>query len=194
MYERTKGVVWKVDPGPAAAFVRDLHAQGVAYTAIAQAAGISKSMIHDLLHGGRGVILRATERRIMAVDVDALRTSTVRVHVDSTGTTRRIRAMAANGHSFRAMAEALEVSYQHVSELANGKRPGVTRALADRTRALYDAWSMTLGPSERNRMRAVRERWAPPMAWEYVDMDDPAASPYGARRRHRRVDHAKDVA
>lgn len=193
LYDRTQGVVWRVDPARVATFIADLHAQGVAYTAIARATGVSKSVIHAVVHGQRTLILRSVEQRILGVDVGALLASPVRSHVDATGTVRRIRGMAANGHTFRSMADELGVTYQHISELANGHPPGVTRMLADRVRRLYDTWSMTLGPSVRNRRRAVTEGWAPPIAWEYVDIDDPAAVPTGVRRR-RHVDHAKAVA
>lgn len=92
------------------------------------------------------------------------------------GTVRRVQAMARLGWSRRAFAHAAGISEGTLSAaICRGRiHPRLAAAVAD----AYERLSGTVGPSSKSvARRAARDRWAPPIAWEDVDIDDPAARP-----------------
>lgn len=97
--------------------------------------------------------------------------------IDSTGTTRRLQALAAIGWPSRTLGEALGVSASPVRDLTRGTRPHVTRQTAAAVAALYDRWAMTRGPSARSAQRAAAKGWAPPLAYDDDRIDDPKYRP-----------------
>jgi len=98
-------------------------------------------------------------------------------YVDMIGTRRRIEALRAIGWPTEIIAaEALGWS-RALRDLPRG--PLVLRTTADKIRAFYDTHSMTLGPSTRTRAHAARAGWAPPLAWDDDEIDDPQAQPHG---------------
>ena len=109
--------------------------------------------------------------------------------IDGTGTRRRLRALKALGWSFAQIGARLGCSGDAVRQSA--ERDRVLRSHAEKVAALYEEMSMTLPPAETHRQRQIvsRERnrarrlgWAPPLAWD--DIDDPKARPrYGTRKR-----------
>lgn len=106
------------------------------------------------------------------------------VFVDGLPTTRRLQALAALGWSFEALGERLGgVTPQAVRHHASGRRPRVCRALERRVARLYEALSMTVGPSAISRRRALAKGWAPPLAWEGADIGSPSARPAVRRAR-----------
>lgn len=96
-------------------------------------------------------------------------------HVDATGTHRRIRALMAIGHRLRDIAAELGRSYDAVDKwlLAGSVHRDTARAVAD----LYERRSGTPGPHKGRRTRSRRRGYAPPLAWDDVDIDDPDATP-----------------
>lgn len=98
------------------------------------------------------------------------------------GTVRRIRALQALGYSLRSIAETAGL---HESTIANPILRGTTTyaTTAAAVARAYDALSMQQPPAggyaERNRRRARRLGWAPPLAWDDDQIDDPDASPTG---------------
>lgn len=98
--------------------------------------------------------------------------------VDATGTARRLQALSALGYPNRMLAELGNHSASYIRCLRR-PQPGqlVHRDVAQRWRRLYEQYSATPGPSERARLWAKRYGFAPPLLWEGVDMDDPAARP-----------------
>lgn len=108
--------------------------------------------------------------------------------VDPTGTTRRLQALAALGHSGTALAAELGVARQRILEIRN-TRLQIRRETAAQIADLYDRLSMTPGDSEVTKGRAAAKGWAPPLAWDDEAIDDPAAQPVTAEGRSRgRVD------
>jgi hypothetical protein len=107
-----------------------------------------------------------------------------RRRIDNTGTIRRLRALAALGYSTRQLAVELGISYEMV-ELLRRRRGGlITRDHAARVARVYNRLSGTPGGDETARKRAAFRRWPTPMAWEGIDIDDPAAVPdIGAQPR-----------
>jgi hypothetical protein len=100
---------------------------------------------------------------------------THRGHVDATGTIRRLRALAAIGHSARQVAHELSVDPSWIRALYRGEHTHVHADTAERFSALYERLQGTPGPSQAARRMARRRGWSPPLAWD--DIDNPAAEP-----------------
>lgn len=106
--------------------------------------------------------------------------------IDATGTQRRLQALAALGHTWGRIGEALGMTASGAHHLATKAKAYVRATTAAKVEALFDAWSMTLPPeistTERKnasyaRTVARKRHWSPPLAWEGVDVDDPTATP-----------------
>lgn len=100
-------------------------------------------------------------------------------YVDSTGTLRRLRALACLGWSQDALAERIGMT---TSTLNNFMRVGssgrrVTPASAERVAVAYAELSGENGPSHLTARRAARRGWQPPEAWTTETIDDPHAIP-----------------
>lgn len=101
------------------------------------------------------------------------------------GTTRRLQALVALGYSTAQLDAALGQQRTYVLALL-ARDHLIHRTTAHRVAALYDHLSMR-PPDEstqykksaatRSRSLARRNGWAPPLAWEGIDIDDPAARP-----------------
>jgi hypothetical protein len=94
--------------------------------------------------------------------------------VNSTGTARRLQALAAIGWPWRELARRLGTTDRWPSMLANQHTCTVNRGTADTVTALYQQLRYADGPSERARTLAGRRGWQPPAAWDGLDIDDPA--------------------
>jgi hypothetical protein len=102
-----------------------------------------------------------------------------RLTVDPTGTTRRVRALAAIGHPLRDVAARLGTAdASNMARHARGDSPRVTLRTARRVAAVYEEMRDTPGPSPTTARRAKRAKWLPPAAWDGSDIDDPAAVPW----------------
>ena len=111
---------------------------------------------------------------------------------DPTGILRRIQALACLGWSVAALARRSGMHHQ-VLHAAGKYYPTVYLSTARKVAALYDDLSMTPAPetthgerlsAAKARAHAARRGYAPPLAWEGVDIDDPAARPDVGRERN----------
>lgn len=102
--------------------------------------------------------------------------------VDATGTVRRFRALACLGWSFQAVSERAGIGRGR--DIAS--RTTVTRTTAAAVAAIYDElWATPPRVATREerivvaktKARALREGWAPPLAWDDDDIDNPDACP-----------------
>lgn len=93
------------------------------------------------------------------------------------GTARRLQALAAIGWDAPRLATMLGAHLDQVCRVRAGRRPYVTRPVARRVAALYEQLQGTPGPSALTRTRATRRGWAPPLAWDDDNIDDPHAQP-----------------
>lgn len=94
--------------------------------------------------------------------------------VDSLGTCRRLRALAAAGWPLQTVVDALgSGSRANVSAWARGHHPKIWRGTAEKIAALYDELEFIPGPSLRARRRAAEKNWAPPEFWLTYDIDAP---------------------
>ncbi|HEY0889348.1 MAG TPA: hypothetical protein VGE38_07045 [Nocardioides sp.] len=96
--------------------------------------------------------------------------------VDSTGSIRRLRALAAIGWPWPALDL---MPCGQVWQLT--RRDTIRRDTAERIAEVYDRLSMTPGPSIRAVRRAAANGWAPPLAWNDIDNDPAPCLPTGAR-------------
>ncbi|WP_346536979.1 hypothetical protein [Micromonospora sp. DPT] len=98
--------------------------------------------------------------------------------VEATGTRRRLRALCAIGWRAEDLGEQLGLWRQNAHKLLQETDHQVTVVTATRVKALYARLSGTPGTSPITRRRAIANGWAPPLAWEGLDIDDPAAQPH----------------
>lgn len=107
------------------------------------------------------------------------------------GSQRRIRALQALGWSIDRIADATDgmtapmlynIVYARPDHRHRHSGQNVTIRTAERIRAVYDTLSMvvpTTGRVTTVRNLAARNRWAPPLAWETLNIDDPGVEPWG---------------
>lgn len=100
------------------------------------------------------------------------------LRVDSTGTARRLQALATIGWPAHVLARRLGCSGVTVANRRRGRGPRVNHVTAARVTALYEWLSGTAGPSAVTRSRAAAAGWAAPLLWEGRGIDDPAARPH----------------
>lgn len=98
------------------------------------------------------------------------------------GTRRRVQALAALGWSSVDICRALDRERTWLNKILRNDRVQIQTALM--IRGVYDELSMTRPEGEqadRTRARAARAGWAPPLAWNEADLDNPDAEPIGWR-------------
>jgi transcriptional regulator with XRE-family HTH domain len=103
-------------------------------------------------------------------------------YTDPTGTRRRIEALNALGWTAKDVADRIGTTKQAVSEMRRGTRSKrTTPAVAARVAAVYDELSMTRPDgwvADRTRRTAAARGYAPPLAWDDDEIDDPHALPH----------------
>lgn len=97
--------------------------------------------------------------------------------VPSIGTQRRLRALAAIGWDINTLARRGGYQPIAIRNWRAGRCPRIKKVQAARIAALYEQLSGTEGPSSRSRGHARRHGWVPPLLWDELDIDDPAATP-----------------
>jgi len=97
--------------------------------------------------------------------------------VSGLGAMRQVRAMVANRHSLTAIASASGLNHSVISEIANGHRSMLRAATVRAVQGAYTTLAEAVGASTWSANRAAREGWAPPAAWDGIDMNDPDAFP-----------------
>jgi hypothetical protein len=171
--KRYNGSATIVPGDRALAHVNRLRAAGMPDSAILRAAGLGEKVLRELPHRTRG-IFSTTEARILAVRPGDHR----QYLVPALGTTRRLRALGAMGWTLADVADRTPLAKKTLSLLMAGAQQCVTREGAEHIARVYDQLCMRQGPSERARLLARRKGWAPPLAWDEGDLDDPNAEPY----------------
>ncbi len=122
------------------------------------------------------VAVDARVRVRLAVAVAAVGRTPLDVwEVPATGTVRRLQALAALGWDPALLAARAGLDWP-----ALRRAPVVAAGSALLVARAYDRLSMTPAPAGPGAARvaasAARHRWAPPLAWDDEDLDDPAAT------------------
>lgn len=186
-----------VDAEPARQHLLALHEAGLSWKRASTLSGISVGTVWQLVHGrdepGRtGVpsvrISPENARALLALTVADAADLADGAVTDSTGARRRIQALCATGWPVSVQARAAGVDRQALDVALRG-RPIVARN-ARAIAAMYDRlWDQPPRPvtahDRAGVTRALRAAqagaWAPPMAWDDDQIDDPAARPARAR-------------
>lgn len=108
--------------------------------------------------------------------------------VSVVGSTRRLQALIALGHSQNELCRKSGISQSTMSHLVRGSVQRTSIDTAQRVRKLYDELSMIPGRSQSSRDKARRLRWAPPLAWDDDLIDDPDAKPEVGENRTVKFD------
>lgn len=98
--------------------------------------------------------------------------------VDSTGTVRRLRALAAMGHQPIPMAAYLAVSEAEVWEILDGHHTRLPEDVATFAAEMFSSlWGLRIDGAAGDQMRrlARERRWVGPLAWD--DIDDVTEKP-----------------
>jgi len=174
-----------VDPAPVRAHVHALQAAGLGERRIAELAGVHRTHITSVRRGRSRTkpdqpatkISTRVAAAILAVPIpgDPVAVAAEGARIDSTGTVRRLQALVAIGYPAASLGERLGVSVSNTAHTMRATQVTVRRAR--QVAVLYEQLSHLPGESKRARMRAQRQGWAPPLAWDEDTIDDPASSP-----------------
>jgi hypothetical protein len=197
--QRAYGRQAYVDAEPVREHVRQLQAAGLGWKRIAALAGLDHSVVWKLIYGDRSRfdgpskrIRPATAEKILAVraTLDNLGDT---VPVDATGTRRRLEALVAIGWSKSKLADRLGMLPSNFGGVM--QRGQLHAATVRAVRKLYDELWNVRPPEEthRDKISASRARryarehgFAPPLAWDDDQIDDPDARPDGVEPRRAR--------
>jgi len=173
--------------------VRLQSATGAGLERIADAAGVSRSVLLDVYFGPRGAdkARRETDpsrRKMSAATAELILGLTAEevepAVVSSIGASRRLQGLVAIGYTQTELAERLGMGVGNLSPIVTGKRQRVHRKTSDAIRELFkELWRVPKeGPSaDRARMLARSHGWVSGLAWD--DIDDPDEKPIGVTRR-----------
>ena len=174
-----------VDPAPVRTHVHALQAAGLGERRIAELAGLHRTHITSVKHGRSRTkpdqpatkISTRVAAAILAVPIpdNPVAVAAEGACIDSTGTVRRLQALVAVGYPAASLGERIGVSATNTAHTMRATQVTVRRAR--QVAFLYEQLSHLPGESKRARMRARRQGWAPPLAWDEDTIDDPAASP-----------------
>lgn len=187
-YRHQSGIFTLVDATPIKRHLSKLRAAGIGKRTIAKQSGVSQTVIDRLLglNTDRPAdrIRPDTARKLLAVTVDDHADG---AYIDATGTTRRLQALVALGHTQTHLAQRLGWTTANLNVITLGNRSQVTSATAQLIAALYDEMSMTPGTSARARSVAARRGWVPPLAWDDDQIDRPEIDARANLRSRDRV-------
>lgn len=149
--------------------------------ALADEIGVNRSAIYKIRRRGpSGKITRTVKTAIL----------TTGRSVTYIGLQRRLQAATAIGHSMEDFAartdgvrrETLNVIRSNAMQFICGKTRREIIRVYDELEPAQDSTRAT-----RCRNYAAKMMWAAPLAWEYVDIDDPNAQPEGVRTTGREI-------
>ncbi|MFF0770939.1 hypothetical protein ACFYUK_18785 [Nonomuraea wenchangensis] len=145
---------------------------------IEAASRVGYTTLFKIVHGYRQTVMPATERKILAV-TPAIGCA----WVPSIGAQRRVQALATIGWTAKEVGRQVAArrgdSWANITRVMQEQQ--ITATLAHEIDAVYEDLRGRTAPDDRYSRRAKdvaeRNRWAPPAAWESVDIDDPDAKP-----------------
>jgi hypothetical protein len=159
-----------VSPARAVAHLERLREAGMGLRQVTGRTGVARSTLIEL--SARARISRDTEARILAVSPEPAGGA----RVSGIGTVRRLQALVAIGWPGAQLAARIGWASNNLWGLILHQQR-VNLATARLVADLYEELWDQPGPSVRARSLAARNGWAPPMAWDDEDLDDPATQP-----------------
>lgn len=164
-----------------------LTAAGMFVTDIARLAGVSRSIVGQVISGRVERIHRDTSAAILGVPLPKAGFTGCDGIVSALAAQRRIRALSARGFSLVAMAREFEASVFTVDSIRNGKRTRIRASMDHAIHAAYNRlwnadpleYGVTPGGVTQARNWAASQEWPPPAAWDDDTIGDPKAKPKG---------------
>lgn len=160
-------------------------ATGISVNAFANIAGVNWGTIGAIMDGSREQVRTSSAKAILAVTTSTVESTATDARVDSTGSIRRLRALAVKGWSLAQVEARFGISYDVLQSVRDGRKPLIAAKTRRRIAAAYSELAdkeppeMTRGEkiSARKARAATQPDWAPPGAWDESFIDDPAAEP-----------------
>lgn len=171
-----------VDAEPIRRHLIALAAVGVGPVQVGRIAGINWQTPERIQLGKQSKVQKRTALAIMAIPAST--PAAPLKQVSSVGMVRRIRALCAIGWPLEWQARRMGMTRNQIDHALYGG--GTSAWKAQRVRELYDELRETppvlSTPAEKSSSRAVEARarrmgWAPPIAWDDDEIDDPDATP-----------------
>lgn len=179
---------WR-NPDRVRAHVLRLRDLGWTWEQIGEAAGVSTWTANMLGIGRTRHLLPETHDALLAVPLIPRGSHR---GVDSTGTRRRVQALAWMGWPCAEVARRAGTTRQALATLMlPHRRPSF--ALALRVAAVYEELCMRPGPSKVAAGKARGLGFAPPLAWDSDTIDDPDAEPDVGEESGRAAALAEDA-
>ena len=176
------------DAEPVREHVRQLRERtGATYRDLAAAGSLSTMAVHALVNGA-GHVRAETAAALLILTPERLE----RPRVAAAGTTRRVRALIAMGHTCQRQARALGCHPETLQKLARGDAATVPAGLRADAERLYDTWWDKRPPertreeraaAEAARRRAERSGWCTGGGLDDERIDDPGYLPRASWRR-----------
>lgn len=175
-----------VDAEPIRQHLLHLKAHGISYIQVAEIAGLYPPTVGGFLYAlnaDRPIKKRATPEIAAAILAVTVEQGTPRI-VDSTGTRRRLQALARLGWPMKTLGPYIGVNPATVNRLTLQAQVAATSAQA--VERCYDQLrnerpedhGVAPGVARKIRNRAAREGWRDPQWWEdYGHIDDPTFDP-----------------
>ncbi|MCR6647772.1 MAG: hypothetical protein NVV70_06385 [Cellulomonas sp.] len=163
--------------------IEHLRAAGGSVRGIAECAGVAPTAVSRIASGRQPTTTAKVARAILSVRPESI---LARPHgpgfVPNLGARRRIQALLALGWTHAGITARMGT--KTTSQLVlHQVGDWIARETHDAVVSAYAALAMTPGPSERTRRRAVARGYAPPLAWDDDNLDDPNAQPQGVESR-----------
>ncbi|WP_420032300.1 hypothetical protein ACN2WE_05405 [Streptomyces sp. cg28] len=184
-YLRETGRGQLVSPARAAAHIDKLRAAGMPDREIMADALVHQDVLYRILRR-EGRIRRATETRILAVQPRETGSPGSGTHIPGLGTSRRLRALAADGWTATELGQRCGKHKQFIVYLQNQDNSlTVRRWVADYVTHLYtelagqqpEDHGTAPHIAQRTRDRATRKGWVGTAYWDPEDFDDPDFKP-----------------
>lgn len=195
---RDRGIPSRIPADQAKAHVSALLGAGMGRAEVARLADVSPVVITRLIRGDTIRITPTTDRRLRSVPHLPIESHETGM-VSAVGSLRRIEALVKQGWTFQAITERGGLRRHIHSEII--RRGQVFAATRSAIVAVYaDLWDQQ--PAEttgavRSRLRAQREGWPPPLAWDDGmgphGIDNPDATPHPWQRAERSTQSGTDL-
>jgi hypothetical protein len=171
---RARGIPATIPGKQATDHVNWLHSLGFSDTAISAAAGLPQFTVYRIRIGYWKTTRIEQASKLLAV-THVPQPAQAHKFVPALGVSRRLTALGAIGHPQSALADRLGIPQTRLSYLIRCRvvEYETWREVAD----LYEELSGTPGTSKRAINWSRKHGYAPPLAWEGLDIDDPRQQP-----------------
>lgn len=160
-----------------------LQGAGVTLGQVAIETGLTRYGLTLIAEGKTSRALRTTLEKVRDLKPEPLLYGDADTKVDCTGAVRRIQALCAIGYTLTELAAELGLDRGNLAKYTDGQHRRMGRARVLLVHDMYERlWNQP--KSNKRALNWARKRgWAPPMAWDDDEIDDPSARPNWGRER-----------